>query len=125
MFCVRDSVDILLVKAKARVLRDLLVAAVEVNVGSSFSTLFLTLFFSCLLFFTFYDALRGWRKRWLHLCIVRLFTFNVLRTLPPIPQTLLLSIFCFYQFCQFALFTFSPLTTSSTLGTHTHTYPLL
>lgn len=30
--------------------------------------------------------------------------------------------FCFYKFCQFALFTFSPLMTSSTLGTHTHTH---
>lgn len=35
--------------------------------------------------------------------------------------------FCFYKFCQFALFTFSPLMTSSTLGTHTltHTHELM
>lgn len=30
--------------------------------------------------------------------------------------------FCFYKFCQFALFMFSPLTTSSTLGTYTRTH---
>lgn len=103
MFCVRGSVDILVVKAKARVLRDLLVAKREVNVGSSFSTFYFFLTFSSLFSFSL-STMRcvGGGEKLLNLSIVRLFTFNVLRRFPPIAQTLLL----FFVFTNFVTMRF-------------------
>lgn len=104
MFCVRGSVDILVVKAKARVLRDLLVAKREVNVGSSFSTFYFFLTFSSLFSFSLSTmrCVGGEREKLLNLSIVRLFTFNVLRRFPPIGQTLLL----FFVFTNFVTMRF-------------------
>lgn len=120
VLCVCGSVDILVVKAKARVLRDLLVAKEgEVNrVRSSFST-----FFSPLSVFTFCEASRGlWRKRWKRSMKVYVCLHSTLYA--HFWGYFCLS-FCFNKFCQFALFTFSTLTTSSTLSTHTHTHTAL
>lgn len=90
VLCVCGSVDILVVKAKARVLRDLLVAKEgEVNrVRSSFSTFFFSAFS--------FHFLRGvaWvvEKEMEEIYVgVRLFTFNALRTF----LALLLSFFLF------------------------------
>lgn len=116
VFCVCGSVDILVVEAKARVLRDLLVAT---GGGKSGQILLLCLFFS-----TFgFHFLRG--VAWVvekemeeiyvsYVCLHSTFYAHL--------RLYFFLSFCFYKFCPFALFTFSPLMTSSTLGTHTLTH---
>lgn len=119
VFCVCGSVDILVVKAKARVLRDLLMAKGGDNrVRSSFSTFFLHFQFSL----STGRRVGGGERDGRNLCIVRLFTFNVLRTF----LTLLLSFFLFLQILSIcAFYVFSSYDFEYTKHIHSHTHKLM